>query len=167
MSNPSVLICAGMRRGGSTLQAQLVSEILENAKLITASLDKLRELLEKDAGDSPLVVKIHEYIPEFREYLVSGKIKATYVFRDVRDVVVSLMNKKNEKFSHRYIGFVRQVLQECCEWTSCSDVYSVRYEDMVNDIGGEVVRLSRYLGIELPDNRVRTIANKYTLEKKC
>ena len=90
-----------MNRGGSTLQYQIVAEIIESNNLGIAlgwigipdrttltTLDNIARRQDKYA-----VVKCHQYTTEASAYIEAGKAKGVYIYRDLRDVVVSMGHK--------------------------------------------------------------------------
>lgn len=168
-----LVICCGMLRSGSTLQYQLAVSLLEKTGLGFGIGDPrhldCQELVKANPATIQ-VLKVHKFkhLQHVEEAIAQGKAKCLYTYRDVRDVAVSLMNL-------RQIGFkeliwrhqeVQQSLNDFQAWTSLEGVMISRYEQMVNNIPQEVLRIAKHLNIELSTEMAIDIANNHTLEKQ-
>src|SRR4249919_3015361 len=98
---PKLIIAAGMRRSGSTLQFQLIVDVLAAAGIEaktgwSASLDKLA-LAETPHGVAT-VIKTHA-VPDCRaaDIQQAGAL-VFYTSRDPRDCLVSYLRKYNSSF---------------------------------------------------------------------
>ena len=78
---PKYVICCGMRRSGSTLQYQLAKAILAAARVDCQ------------------VLKTHRMTAEQKRWITAGDAKCLYIYRDIRDVVVSQLNLNRWVFS--------------------------------------------------------------------
>lgn len=166
------VFCCGMRRAGSTLQYQLTAEIIESQG-VGRPLGWVRPQqipqLQADYGakEGFLVVKCHSYIEEATELFSRGEAKAIYVYRDIRDVVVSGMNKNKKSFWQVISsGFIRMILKEYYKWNSVDDILVSKYETMVADLRQEVLRIADYLGVNLDDSLVDRLSEKYAVDKQ-
>jgi hypothetical protein len=96
-----LIICGGMSRAGSTVQYQIVCEIIESLGLgmtigwVDVPNKALLDNLENAAfrKDKFLVIKSHNFSTPIKTLVETGKVKVVYVYRDLRDVTVSLANK--------------------------------------------------------------------------
>ncbi len=162
-----IVVCCGMRRGGSTLQTNLVAAILDDAPLkLTDPANFERRLAEGLPDHAPLVLKTHRFGQVYTAPLAEGRIKACYVYRDLRDVVVSMANKYQK--SHRELlagATLTQLRSEYHGWTRAPKVYVARYEDMMVDLKAEIARLAAYLGRTLEPQRIAEIAGRYELQE--
>jgi hypothetical protein len=166
------VFCCGMRRSGSTVQYQLTAEIVES-RGVGRRLGYLRpqQFLqtyeEHQSKDEFLVVKSHAYIEDATELFSSGKAKAIYVYRDIRDVVVSVMVKGNRSFWRVILsGFVDKILEQYSRWSQVEDILISRYETMVTDLKGEALRIADFLDIDLDEFSARQIAEKYSIDRQ-
>ena len=171
-----LIICCGMPRSGSTLQYQLTSAIVE-FKLAGQSLGlvpvtnsiSLNQLLQNNSlsAHKYLVIKRHKYTDEAAELVKTGKAKAIYVYRDLRDVVVSVMNKRQESFEQIAKGnFVENCLDNFYKWASLEDIFVSKYEELTVNLKKEVMRISNYLGFELNEDSAEKIAENYSLDRQ-
>jgi hypothetical protein len=88
------------------------------------------------------------------------------VHRDVREVVVSWMQKNELPFSELVeSGSVDTLLANDALWTSQPGMLVSRYETMAEDLGAEVDRIAAHLDIDLTPSASREIAQKYTLPR--
>ena len=117
-----------------------------------------------------------------RDYMRQGKLKATYIYRDPRDVVVSAYEhgireraegKKVHSFSKLrsielaiYWIRIRQI-PRYREWRSLdpSLVHFARYEDLVADPRRELERLSEFFGWGVPGEQLDEIIAGYAKDK--
>ena len=97
------VFCCGMVRSGSTVQYQLTAEIVESVgvgrALGCAEREQFSQLQTQYMGEKGfLVVNCHKYFEEAAELISEGEAKAVYIYRDIRDVIVSIMNKNKTSF---------------------------------------------------------------------
>src|SRR5262245_39428525 len=90
-----------MPRSGSTLQFQLTAHLVEGAGLGTrvewgpsGEFPRVRDARAGQPGWK--VFKTHACTPDVRAELDAGRARGVYVYRDVRDVVVSRMRKRDQ-----------------------------------------------------------------------
>lgn len=160
-------VCAGMRRSGSTLQAQIVCAILGQPGAQLGSPAQIQQLLSAAAElGSVCVVKCHEYVPGISDALSGGEAKAVYVFRDIRDVAASIARKYRTPVLSLIHGGVDPILQEYRDWVSTPGVHVARYEDMTADLPAEVMRLATYLGVPMEHLEAVRIAADLSLVKQ-
>lgn len=152
-----------MRRAGSTLQYQLAKAIVEQSKrgfAIGWQIHQNWPQLQVQYNDNNgyVVLKTHHFIKEYtkRDY------RALYIYRDIRDVVVSLMNKYEFPFK-RAMQEVPSILNEHYVWMDIPDIYISKYEcDVFNPVW-EAIQINQYLGTNLPDIALRIIGAQHTL----
>lgn len=123
--------------------------------------------------------------PLLKRKLNNNKIKATFVYRDPRDVIVSaleLVKKLRENGSARryfligpYRGFARlknlsgaaawvnyQLFPRWKKWVACNNILTTKYEeDLITDTYSQLERLSQYLEIKITDEQIVEILKKY------
>jgi hypothetical protein len=166
------VFCCGMRRSGSTLQYQIVKQIVEDAKvgkgLGWVDSEQFDHLQTKYAGENGyLVIKCHSYIENAKKLSSSGKAKAIYVHRDLRDVVVSTMVKDKTSFWQvMRSGLIRTVMEEYTQWNSLNDIMVSKYENMITDLTQETLKISRYIGVELHNTLANKIAEQFTIDQQ-
>lgn len=164
------IFCCGMRRAGSTLQYQLVAEIVESLgkgkALGWIEPGQFCRLREEHSGEKGfLVVKCHRYIDEVTDLFLRGEAKAVYVYRDVRDVVVSMMNKNDKNFGQIVrSGLIETVLREYHKWNEVSDISVSRYEDMVANLQKEALKLAEFLELNLDGSRAEELSEQFSIE---
>lgn len=157
----SVIFCCGMRRSASTLQYHLTRELLPHyTDLGWITWQEFRYVPDS-------ILKCHPYIPDFNataRYLFEiQEAKAIYIYRDIRDVVASMVRLGNDN-GYSYISNleddVKAIILAFYKWTSVPDVHISRYEDL--DIEQEVVRLARFFGVKPKPG----LAKKYSLDRQ-
>ena len=123
------VICCGMYRACSTWQYEVVTHLLEHHRdgqrlgyLTGEQFEKLVRLQTAKNGSLAKtrwrVFKSHEGNRRFAGSLAQGRAIAVYAYRDVRDVVFSLMHKRGLSFEQLLRqGMIHQVLANDRFWT--------------------------------------------------
>lgn len=157
------VFCAGMRRAGSTLQYQLAKAIVEQSKRgvaigwqIHQNWPQLRAQYSDNSGY--IVLKTHHFIEEYTK----EDCRTLYIYRDIRDVVVSLMNKYEFPFE-RAMQEISSILDEHYAWMDIPDIYISKYEcDIFNPIW-KAIQIDQYLSTNLSDIKLKAIGAQHTL----
>lgn len=152
-----------MRRAGSTLQYQLAKAIVEQSKCGIAIGWQIHQNwpdLQKQYGQNNgyAVLKTHHFIEDY----IRIPYKVLYIYRDVRDVVVSLMNKYDFSFE-RAMQEVPAILNDHYAWMDISDIYISKYECDVFSPVWEAIQIDQYLGTGLSDAKLKAIGAQHTL----
>ena len=110
-------------------------------------------------------VKSHEGDRSFACALADQRGLAVYAYRDVREVVFSLMHKRGMTFEQLLRqGMIHQILANDRFWMARPDVLVQRYEDLLADPTRGVIELARHLDIRLDENEAARIAALYSHE---
>lgn len=206
-----IVLSAGMQRAGTRWYYNLIKDVLAEAGHPTAlqvreeyNLDflnlpncnlrrlkpqYLKRLKEVSEQNTLFVVKTHcRPSPLLMQYLDEGKMKATYIYRDLRDVILSGL-ERGEKIrangeARRYYGigpyrtFARlhtlegsiiwakwQLFSRWKAWMCCKGVLFIRYEDLIADTVGQLKRLTDYIEIDIPESKLREIVDSYQRDR--
>jgi len=161
-----------MKRSGSTVQYQLTAELVEftgaGRALGWITTDQFPKLQATFGSEKQLlVVKCHSYIQGAADLISRGEAKAIYVYRDIRDALVSTLNKHKRSFWEvARGGFIESVLKEYYEWNTGGGILLSKYETMVTELRNEVLRIAEYLGVGVEDSFASQVAEKYSIEKQ-
>lgn len=167
-----IIFCCGMIRSASTVQYQLVADIVESLgvgrRLGFYDKDNFNELMKQAHDDQVMyVVKCHWFYQEAGELIRNRKAKAIYIHRDVRDVVVSMTNHINRGFYRLIVGgLVKDIVSSHCSWIGTGNILVSRYEEMLSDRENEARKIAQYLGLNLGQDSVKMIAEKYGIEQQ-
>jgi len=195
--DPLIIISAGMQKAASASHFNLINKMLVaagnedvhvlrqrfgfgffmsrvNCNVGPLRLYKLAWLSLPHWLGRMYVVKTHERPgPWARHWSRMGAAKATYIFRDPREVAVSLFahgeSLRRQKRDTRTkfdqlntleeaIRFTAGLLPIWREWTSFDDVLICRFEDFTADILREAARLNEYFRLGLGPDTLREIA---------
>ena len=163
------VIAAGMHRSGSTLQYKIACDLVERKEAGHAvgfiqpeNIDDIMRSNPQHNGKL-LVGKIHTQIPHLRRI---APYRVLYIYRDIRDVVVSWTHFKQVSFE----TVLRDNLIEHClatynQWTNYPDVHISRYEDVVGNVYKEVSAISKYLGLKANAALMRTVASQNSFKE--
>lgn len=169
--NGQLVFCAGMPRSGSTWQYQIVSHLLEEARggLRGGFLEQpedFERIAEQTAGRPLwLALKTHHGHPPYAQAVRAGRALAVYSYRDLRDVMYSLMHKMHLSFDE---VLQKDLLEQCfidhVFWTSLPNVLCQRYEDIMVDPVGSIKEIAAFLAVPLTDDEAARLADQYSLE---
>lgn len=163
------VFCGGMKRSGSTLQFQIAAHLVEWAEVgrrvefvPPAQFPVVRDKYEGEYGK--LVFKSHFCTPEIKAEFAAGRAMGFYVYRDLRDVIVSLMHKNSCSLQSL---LVRNVPEECVReyenWTTLPGMLVMKYEEMVTDPVSSVRRMAAHLDIDISDKDCWDIAERHSI----
>jgi hypothetical protein len=168
-----------MYRACSTWQYEVVAHLVEqrlqgerlgyvSAESYVATVDPFYRLVERggrgrDRG-AWRALKSHEGGRSFAHALRSGRALAVYAFRDLRDVVFSLMRKRAVSFQELLRqGMIHQLLANDAFWRTQPRVLIQRYEDLIVDPVTGVLQIARHLGLGLTRGEAAEIADEYSI----
>lgn len=151
----------------------------ENCR-INPNLPNLVRLLRPHRQGHTFVVKTHlGPTPSLRLLMATGAAKATYIYRDPRDVVLSALDhgervreegKPNELAElhnvEEAVTYVKQLLAGWEAWTKTRNTLVVRYEDLVADTPGALNDLARFLALDVSEQAIENVAARYQKGKQ-
>src|SRR5262245_23834258 len=161
-------ICAGMLRSGSTFQYQIVSHLVETIhggkRLGFMGLDCVSEIRQEVLDYRWRVIKVHEPHAFFSGLLDEGRAKCFYTYRDVRDVMYSLMHRLGLGFDEifRHAALAAGPNDEF--WRSQPHTLVQRYEELVGDSTAAIRSIAEHLGIALSEPDAANLASLYSIE---
>ncbi len=164
------VLCVGMYRACSTWQYDVVAHLLEKhragRRLGYLTGEQFAELDDREGDDgSWKVLKSHEGHGRFAAALAGGRALAIHAHRDVRDVVFSLMHKRNLDFPTLVRqGMIHQVLANDRFWSARPRMIEQRYDRLIAGPEAGVAELARFLGIEPDPGEVAEIAAEYSFQ---
>jgi len=170
------IICCGMYRSGSTLQYQLVSEMVEKFGIgrriewISDADNKSGfEIAYEKYNNEPgiKVFKMHDYHDIVKDVVESGNAKCVYSYRDLRDVFLSSHLKFGNEFSVMvHNKFIENCIDTDKKWTSLKPIIICRYDNLVNKLKHEIARIAQFLGLEISEEYQNDLADLFSLESQ-
>lgn len=133
----------------------------ENCNLGQPTLGKLLALTRPHRAGRTFVVKTHGAPgPAMRVLMAAGVVRATYTYRDPRDVVVSALEHgeksrqrgENQGFHELHsvedaIPYVAKQLTIASRWLTTPGVLAIRYEDLTADPEAALADVARHLDL--------------------
>jgi hypothetical protein len=111
------------------------------------------------------VLKSHEGDQRFAARIAEGRALAVYAYRDIRDVVFSLMHKRRVSFETLFRqGMIHQILVNDRFWTTQPGVLCQRYEELIADPVAGVEQLAGHLGLGLAPGEAAAVAAEYSFQ---
>ncbi len=184
---PLIYISYGIMKSGSTLAFELTKTILEQngfsqkrlsrraiptaARMNfvpTLTIEQL-EAIEREAErlGYPIVLKSHQSPgPAVEEWAREGRIQGHCVYRDLREVALSMMDhgsrsraKQRSAFSRidsldEAIRSIRKQVPRFREWAQLPGFLPLYYDDVAFDTQATVQRLCRQMGVDADPARV-------------
>lgn len=166
------IFCGGMFRSGSTLQYQIVSQLIEDrglgSRITWHSPEAFSEIRSVNSGSSQMLVfKAHKLTSEMRKEIEENGALVITVHRDIRDVVISAMKKNDWSFRKIWRNDrLRYWTGRFDEWARQPRALVCRYEDLVADLQGEIRRIADYLDISLSRGEIASLARSYSLDNQ-
>jgi len=137
---------------------------------------KLLRLLPATLRGHDLLVRTH-FAPStsFRLMMALGLAKATYVYRDPRDVVLSAMDhgqrgrdcgSEHELMAlttlDKAIDYTRdRLMPHFHAWMDTPGILKLRYEDLTDDTPGSLALVAKYLHLGLKPQAIRAVAERF------
>jgi hypothetical protein len=162
------VLCVGMYRACSTWQYDIVADLVEQHHggcrigYLTGE-----EYARIGTSDGWRVLKSHEEHPSFTAAIKRGRAIAIYAYRDLRDVVYSMLHKRGVSFANFLRqGMIHQVLANDRYWMARprGRVLVQRYEDLIADSESGITALARFLGVEIGHEDRSQLARENSLE---
>jgi hypothetical protein len=166
-----VVICAGMYRSCSTWQYDVLAHLIERHRdgtrlgYLTGEQFIAWKARAPDWSGRWFVLKSHEGGPTFRALLGRRQARACYAFRDLRDVVYSMLRKRRVTFE-AFVreGMVHQILANDRFWARRPGVLSQRYEAIIADPPRAIRELAAHFGLELEPGEAARVAAENSFE---
>jgi hypothetical protein len=197
-----IVLSVGMPRAGSGWHYNLIHDLMQTTGCAEAADVRVRFHLEAILTEvncnigvlsarrlamvavpailgNTLVIKAHSR-PTFASRLLQGVglLRATYIYRDPRDAMLSAMDyggralKKGRPnaFSHitgfdQALDFMMEYVHIWERWTREPNVLTARYENLLNSYERESARLADYLHVDSTQPKVREVIAHYRPEQ--
>lgn len=161
-----VIACNGMVRSGSTLQYNLARGLVEGLSLGKAARCSSNGGKIEVLADSHLfyIIKSHTVLPNSKELIAEGQMGICYIYRDIRDVAVSLKHIRGIS-GEILFQELENAINNYYEIRSLDCVLTQRYEDVVGDLHTAVREIADYLYIKPSNELVSNIVEENSLEK--
>jgi hypothetical protein len=180
-----LLVASGYSSVREISKDERMRAIIQNdfADIAKPRYTKLIPLIYLSWKTGPFVVKTHSFPSRgTRFFSILRQIKSTYIYRDPRDRLVSLMEmgerarKEGDSRSpfwgmHEFetaLAHLRQALPHKQRWEQHPQTLLVRYEDLVHDPLRVMLQVNHHLGLSLSQDVLQGIIDRYnkrTLKK--
>lgn len=198
-----IVISSGIQKSGSGLYFNLTNDLLitaggqdvreirtkyglekllnyYNCNIGSLTKDNMEPLLPIHHSGHLFVVKTHNGPSKFVEMLMNhGIVKATHIYRDPRDIVLSAMDHgekiRSEGLNHTFAScstIENTILQvktwldnSTMEWKKLDNVLSLKYEDLIANPISELKRLAEFLDIKINNINLEAIYSRYDGKK--
>lgn len=152
------VFCGGMQRSGSTLQYQLAARIVEAAnagqRVTWMPSGELDIRLKDYRGPGIDVIKTHVPTQGVIDRVTDGFARALYIYRDLRDVIVSTMHRYGISFDRVWNeGMINNAVDYGRTWEGLPRVLTQRYEELSVNLLQGVDEICNHIGLNasMPD----------------
>jgi hypothetical protein len=156
-----------MFRAGSTVQYQIACHLVEQwfqgTRMGILGLDCLPEFRREAVDNRWRVLKVHDWHQSLAAIVAEGRGKCFYTYRDIRDVVYSVMHKRGITFDE-VAEVVPMILENDRLWRTQPTTLVQRYEDTVRDRPAATAQMAAFLGVTLSREQTEQIADAYSLD---
>jgi FkbM family methyltransferase len=165
------LVCAGAKRSGSTLQYNILASLVEESgtgkRISHFKQDEFAAVKEKHQNYSGFkVIKSHILSDELKNEIISGHAKVFHSFRDIRDVIVSYINKGWIDGSMSSITrSVGEYLKDYDTWVQIPQIYSRKYEEFAFNMKYEIGYYAQVLDLTISEKIIEDISKNLNLEQ--
>jgi hypothetical protein len=160
-------ICGGMPRSGSTLAYQIVCHLVERhlqgVRLGFVHAGLLPEFRQEVLDHRWRVVKSHYCDPGLRCLADEGCAVSFYVYRDLRDVVCSIMQHAGRSIQQP-LSYVPGLIDNDRRWKATPGVLVQRYEDVFANVPAAITEMAAHLHVTLAAGEADEIAALYSLD---
>jgi hypothetical protein len=197
-----IVLSVGMPRAGSGWHYNLIHDLMKTQGSAEATEIRERFHLEKVLTEvncnigvlslrrlalvsvpaflgHSFVIKAHSRpTSPYRILRAVGLVRATYIYRDPRDAMLSAMNygeralekDRPNAFSHladfgTAVDFMDQYLRVWDAWMTEKGVLTSRYEDLLQNYDSEALRLGEFLGLDSRQIAVQAAINRFRPEQ--
>lgn len=186
-----LMVAAGHRDLRDVREEHKLHAILttKNGNLNWLDAGRLRPLVELSKAGETFTVKTHRRpTAAFRRFQAEGHFKSTYICRDLRDVIVSSLERGNQLResgeARRYYkvgpyrSFARlktvegaviwarwQLMPRWAAWLANEQTLVTRYEDLSADPLKELKRLAAHLELDVSATQMEAIIDTYGRKK--
>jgi hypothetical protein len=162
-----------MIRAGSTVQYQVVAELVERHQLgrragFVDDQNVADILASARVTPGMAVLKAHQLIPELRTSLEQGNASLFYTYRDLRAVAVSAMRKWELPFTHVISrnGWLETAVRSSNEIMAFPGVCPSSYEDIVSALPTEITRWASLIGLTISPSDAAALADEFSLQSQ-
>jgi Sulfotransferase domain len=125
------------------------------------------------------VVKAHAALTPYARFMIQrGLIRSSYIYRDPRDAMLSIMENGQRALQRGHanafspfaefeaaLDFMVEYLHIWESWMDCRQVLLVRYEDLLLDYETEAGQLLKFLNLDQDHPQIQAVVEKYRPEK--
>jgi hypothetical protein len=125
------------------------------------------------------VIKAHAALTPYARLLIQrGLIRSSYIYRDPRDAMLSVMENGQRALQRGQpnafspfaefeaaLQFMVEYLHIWDSWMDCQQVLRVRYEGLLLNYETEVAQLLKFLNLDPDQPQIQAVIEKYRPEK--
>ncbi len=164
-----LVLCVGMKRSGSTLQYNLARSLvestdsLEGGYILSMAPEQRSKLFHEYATDSKLCVVKSHTMPAEAAALPADQVRFCYIYRDIRDVAVSIRAKEGLT-GEKLLAYLDTCIDDYHEIMRANPVLKQKYEDVMADTPAAIRELADFLAVPVDDQLVQQINEQYSIE---
>lgn len=125
------------------------------------------------------VIKAHAALTPYARFMIQrGLIRSSYIYRDPRDAMLSVMENGQRAIQRDHpnafspftefeaaLHFMVEYLHIWDSWMDCQQVHLAQYENLLLNYDAEAERLLNFLGLDSNQAQIQAVIEKYRPEK--
>ena len=166
------IFACGPVRSGSTLQFNIVRELLEKTDKGYSTEYVVPEdfinIYDKVNDDNKIkLFKTHKITPFMEKLILENKAQCICCYRDIRDVITSKIHaqKLEYKPDTNFYSFSKDYVNYISFIKGLPKSYLSKYEEFYKDIYEETSKIADFLNIKISENEIKDIQEKLTYSK--
>ncbi|MGD1892848.1 MAG: sulfotransferase domain-containing protein [Cyclobacteriaceae bacterium] len=162
-----IIVC-GVQRSGSTLLFNIINEVLNEQKNSVDSFFeeelKYKKILANEL--STLVKKNHTYLPMVARRVRSGKSIGFFTHRDIRDVIVSSIQKGWLSDINEWVTNlrIRYMINNSILYATTPNMHIFSYDKLMNYRTEVISEIADVLNIPLSEEAIQRISAKTSID---
>jgi hypothetical protein len=167
-----LIICAGLKRAGSTLQYQLCKEILhKNYSIIdygyTNNHKDISRAFKNKNDHECNVIKTHGFFNILKDYSKEKDVYILSSYRDLRDSSLSQIFAYNKTFSQLIKSeWLQDEMNTYYKLKKIENLLMQDFDVLKQDLKVSIFQISKYLNIKLDEGTAIKIANNFNIKSQ-
>lgn len=161
--------CIGILRSGSTLQYNIAKNLVERLGVgvgegffVASQVSDWRKFSTWGSDGLYHVIKMHNMYPRENEMTRSGVMKMCSIYRDVRDVAVSLKHNQGLQGDELF-RTLDSVVSSYRNIKRIPNVFWQKYEDAISDVPNAIIELAIFLNLKPVKDDIEWIARECSI----
>lgn len=178
-NNNCYAFACGMERSGSSVYMRMIHFLIKAAgmgrKIGDCRMGPFPAMAEAVMSNGETwphgikLVRTHDIHQLFIDQFVKNNAVGFYVWRDIRDVMVSFTLRESHDLwlenENWVINTVQRITENYHRWTAFDRMLVVTYQELVEDKPGILLKTAHALGIQMNQSQANAAARQFEIDK--